>query len=122
MVNTYQIHLEDLLANAFIERLKNNDTNRFIFYKEIETYADITLKSICSKNKSAELYLSRDRTNKVIKTYSKFFEEAENGIKLKSEITQEELIKEFRGYLTLFLLQEYVTAYKKLKGADYVRL
>lgn len=122
MVNPYQIHLEDLLANAFIERFKNNDTNKFISYKEVETYADIVLKSICSKNRLAELCLSRDRTSKVLKTYSKFFEEVENGIKLKPEITQEDLIKEFRGYLTLFLLQEYVTAYKKLKGADYVRL
>ena len=111
----YQIHLEDLLANAFIEMFRNNDTNKFISYKEIETYADIILKSICSKNKLAELRLSRDRTSNVLKTYSKFFEEVENGIKLKPEITQDELIKEFRGYLTLFLLQEYIMAYKKLK-------
>ena len=115
MTNTYQIHLEDLLANAFIERFRNNDTNRFISYKEIQTYADIVLKSIHSKNQLAELRLSRDRTNNVLETYSEFFEEVENGIRLKPEITQDELIEEFRGYLSLFFLQEYIMAYKKLK-------
>ena len=110
----YRIRLEDLLANAFIEKLKLDDSDRFISYKEIDLYGEMMIKSICDEN--AELYLSRDITNNVLNKYSDYYEETENGIMLKSDITIDNLIDNFRGYLSLFLMKEYISVYNKIKG------
>ena len=64
---TYKIQLEDLLANAFIEKLKLDDSDRFISYKEIDHYIGEMMKSLYEKNEDVELYLSRDNTNNVLK-------------------------------------------------------
>ena len=83
---TYRIELEDLLANAFIEKLKLDDSDRFIYYKEIDHYGEEMIKSIHEKGENAELYLSRDNTNNVLKKYCNYFRETVDGIILKSDI------------------------------------
>lgn len=111
----YRIQLEDLLANAFIEKLKLDDSDRFISYKEIDRYGEEMIKSIHEKDENVELYLSRDNTNNVLKKYCNYFRETINGIILKSDIIIDDLINNFRGYLSLFLMKEYISVYNKIK-------
>jgi len=112
---TYRIQLEDLLANAFIEKLKLDDSNRFISYKEIDRYSGEMMKFLYEKGEDVELYLSRDNTNNVLKKYCNYFIETVDGIILKSDITIDDLINNFRGYLSLFLMKEYISVYNKIK-------
>ena len=115
---TYRIQLEDLLANAFIEKLKLDNSDRFISYKEIDHYSEEMMKSIHEKGENVELYLSRDNTNNVLKEYCNYFRETVDGIILKSDITIDDLINNFRGYLCLFLMKEYISIYNKIKVKD----
>lgn len=108
----YRISLEDLVANLFIENFKNNDIRRFLTYSEIEDYGKKVTKNINKTNDSVVLELSRVRTNQMLQNYSEFFEEKNInkhlGIALKETKNINDLINEFRGYLTLKLLKCFI--------------
>lgn len=108
----YKISLEDLVANLFIENFKNNDIRRFLTYSEIEDYGKKVAKNINKMNDTVVLELSRARTDQMLQKYSEFFEEKNInnrcGIVLKETKTINDLINEFRGYLTLKLLKCFI--------------
>ena len=108
----YKISLEDLVANLFIENFKNNDIRRFLTYSEIEDYGKKVTKNINKTNDTVILELSRARTNQMLQKYSEFFEEKNInkhlGIALKETKNINDLINEFRGYLTLKLLKCFI--------------
>lgn len=113
---TFKIGIEDLVANALIE----DPEEKFISYSKIENYGAKVVNFLNKQQKDdAILVFSRDRTNRMLRDYSNFFEEInlenELGIKLRDGIKQEELINAFRGYLTFSLLQAYVASYKSIK-------
>ncbi len=115
---TFQIGIEDLVANALIENLKQNpSTERFVSYSEIESYGANVVKFLTKEGNEAVLIFSRATTNQMLRDYSRFFEETtidgKAGIQLKSTVEIEELIDTFRGYLTLTLLKAYIQSYKK---------
>ena len=115
---TFQIGIEDLVANALIENLKQNPSSgRFVSYSEIESYGSEVVKLLTKKGDEAILIFSRTKTNQMLRDYSNFFEESivngESGIQLKSTVEIDELIDTFRGYLTLTLLKAYIQSYKK---------
>lgn len=64
------------------------------------------------KGEKAVLILSRESTNALFRNYSDFFQEnnvnGEMGIELKKEVTLENLINQFRGYLALDVLMAFV--------------
>ena len=110
----YYIVIEDLVANALIENLKRDRTSRFITYRDIEKYGAKVIELLNEKNEKAVLILSRQGTNAMLRDYSQYFEEKEvnglKGIELRSNISEEELINRFRGYLPLEILLAFVNA------------
>lgn len=113
----FKIGIEDLVANALIENLKNDQSKRFVSYSEIESYGARVVKLLTKEKNEAILIFSRTNTNQMLRDYSNFFEEIESenqlGIKLKEGIEVEQLISTFRGYLTLTLLKAFIDSYKK---------
>lgn len=106
------IGIEDLAANALIERMANNANNRFVSYKELEKYGAEVVKFLNLKGEKAVLILSRESTNEMFRNYSDIFEEIyysnSLGIGLKSEITINDLINKFRGYLAFDVLLAFI--------------
>lgn len=107
----YNIRIEDLTANAFIETLKRKE-KRFLTYSEIEKYGEEVVKILNDKGKQAILILSRDNTDEFLYRYSKYFKEKivdnKYGIELNKTITIYDLIENFRGYLSLSLALGFV--------------
>lgn len=95
----YCIQIEDLIANAFIESGRNS-----LPLEQIEAYGRAVVKALRDQDKEAKLILSRDDLESL---NTNFFEKTNEGrlvIKLKDGITKEDLIKNFRGYLSLDVL------------------
>lgn len=103
----YYIELEDLAANAFIESFKIGEKN-FISYKVLEGYGAKVIKILHEKGANATLELCRKRTNSMLNNYSNFFrEEKQNdtaGLILNDDVSRDDLISKFRGYLEWDLL------------------
>lgn len=112
MINMcFYIGIEDLAANALIESLRRAKKT-FLTYKEIENYGSRVVELLNEKGEKAVLILSRESTNALFRNYSKFFKEknvnGEKGIELNEEVTLENLINQFRGYLALDVLMAFV--------------
>ena len=109
----YYIGIEDLAANALIEKLRK-DNSRFITYRDIENYGVKVVELLNEKNEKAVLILSRQETNAMLRDYSDYFEEKEDrglkGIELKDTVSLEQLISKFRGYLPLDILLAFINA------------
>lgn len=103
----FYIRIEDLVANAMIEVLKNGN-RRFLTYDEIEKYGMEVIEILNKKNEKAVLKLSRQYTDDFLRDYSDFFgEKMDNnllGISLKEGKDLEDLISYFRGYISLDVL------------------
>lgn len=107
----YYIEIKDLAANALIESMRRMEKT-FLTYKEIENYGSRVVEILKEKGEKAVLILSRESTNALFRNYSDFFQEknvnGEMGIELKEEVTLENLINQFRGYLALNVLMAFV--------------
>lgn len=107
----FYIGIEDLAANALIESMRRAEKT-FLTYKEIENYGSRVVEFLNEKDEKAVLILSRESTCALFRNYSDFFEEksvnGEMGIELKKEVTLEDLINQFRGYLALDVLMAFV--------------
>lgn len=107
----FYIGIEDLASNALIESMRRAEKT-FLTYKEIENYGSKVVELLNEKGEKAVLILSRESTNALFRNYSDFFQEknidGELGIELKKEITLEDLINQFRGYLALDVLMAFV--------------
>lgn len=101
----FYIGIEDLAANALIEKLEKG-TGRSVSYRDIEEYGARVVRFLSAQGEKAVLILSRDNTNALFRDYSDFFEEMEDGtgIILKTGKEKEDLICQFRGYLALDVL------------------
>ena len=107
----FYIGIEDLAANALIESMSRL-TKNFLTYKEIESYGTKVVDFLNEKNEKAVLILSRESTNALFRNYSEFFEEktkdGEVGIELREDVSLEQLIMKFRGYLALDVLMAFI--------------
>lgn len=107
----YYIGIEDLAANALIAVMSNYQ-KRFLSYSDIEQYGARVIQVLSETGEKAILILSRESTNALFTNYSCFFEEKEinnnKGIQLKDNVTIDDLIVNFRGYLSLKLLLAFV--------------
>lgn len=107
----FYIGIEDLAANALIESMRRAEKT-FLTYKEIENYGSRVVELLNEKGEKAVLILSRESTNALFRNYSDFFQEknfnGEMGIELKKDVTLENLINQFRGYLALDVLLAFV--------------
>lgn len=107
----FYIGIEDLAANALIESMRRAEKT-FLTYREIEDYGSRVVEFLNEKGEKAVLILSRESTNALFRNYSDFFQEKsendEMGIALKTEVTLENLMNQFRGYLALDVLMAFV--------------
>ncbi|MCR3758902.1 hypothetical protein KYB31_07850 [Clostridium felsineum] len=107
----FYIGIEDLAANALIETLRKSE-RRFLTYNEIENYGSKVIGILNDKGEKAVLILSRESTNELFRNYSEYFEEKnENGIKgiaLRKDKEINDLIEQFRGYLSLDVLRAFI--------------
>lgn len=122
----FYIGIEDLAANALIELLSKDNKReaRFLTYKEMEAYGAEVVQLLNEQGEKAVLILSRESTNAFFKNYSDFFEEQEvdghKGIALKDDKDVDDLIEQFRGYLSLEVLLAFVNlrSVQKLLGVQ----
>lgn len=107
-MNWYYIGMDDIIANAFIESMKQNG-NRFLTYKQICEYGD---KAVGLIRKDAGVLFDKSNTDVVLTDYADFFNEqtidGALGIELKQEKSRSDLINQFRGYLPLDVLRAFV--------------
>lgn len=108
-MNCYYIGMDDVIANAFIESMKQN-RNRFLTYEQIYDYGD---KAVGLIRKDAEVLFDKSNTDSVLTDYADFFSEqtidGTLGIELKQEKSRSDLINQFRGYLPLDVLRAFVS-------------
>ena len=81
--------------------------------EKIEKYGVAVTEILNTQGNKAVLTLSRENTNNFFKLYSEFFiedeKEGEKGILLSSKKEIEDLIENFRGYLSLDLLDAFIS-------------
>lgn len=70
-MNCYYIGMDDVIANAFIESMKQNG-NRFLTYEQIYDYGD---KAVGLVRKDAEVLFDKSNTDSVLTDYADFFSE-----------------------------------------------
>jgi len=110
----YRIGIEDLVANALIERLEKDDSMRFVSYKELESYGAEVISILSENQENVTLILSRADTYHLLADFSDFFEEKtiadSKGIELKEGKDISSLSDRFRGYLPLSVLLAFIEA------------
>ena len=108
-MNCYYIGMDDVIANAFIESMKQNG-NRFLTYEQIYDYGD---KAVGLIRKDAEVLFDKSNTDSVLTDDADFVSEqtidGTLGIELKQEKSRSDLINQFRGYLPLDVLRAFVS-------------
>lgn len=109
-----RIGIEDLVANALIELVDNDENNREVTYKQLNDYGALVIETLIAKNEEAVLIVSKERTRAFLHDYSEFFEVRVNGqqekcIALREGKTTDELRELFRGYLSLDMLLAFIS-------------
>ena len=108
------IGIEDLAANALIEIIDNKKgaEPKFVSYNTLQEYGLEIVKILSQKGEEAVLILSREETRKMLRNYSDIFiecmQDGVEGIRLKDNVTTDELIARFRGYLSLDVLLAFM--------------
>lgn len=54
-----RIGIEDLVANALIELVDNNENNREVTYEQLNEYGAIVIETLNTKHEEAVLIISR---------------------------------------------------------------
>ncbi len=108
---TYYIGIEDLAANALIAVLQRSG-GRFLSFSDIERYGSKVIQILTENGEKAILILSREDTDALFLNFSDYFEEkvqdGQRGILLKANITTDDLIDRFRGYLSIKVLLAFM--------------
>ena len=108
------IGIEDLAANALIEMMdaKKGEGQNFVSYNTLEKYGLAIVKLLSEQGEEAVLILSREETRKMLRDYSDIFVECKQngveGIMLRENVTIDDLIVKFRGYLSLEVLLAFM--------------
>lgn len=105
------IGIEDLVANAIIELVENSHRGEVLF-SQINNYGATVVKILSEHDKTAILILSKERTNAFLHDYSDYFElfsnGKEEGIRLRDNISSDELWAKFRGYLSIEVMKAFM--------------
>lgn len=109
-----RIGIADLVANALIELVDNDENNREVTYEQLNDYGAIVIETLNAKNEDAVLIISKERTKAFLHDYSDFFEVRMNAkrqkcIALRGGKTTNELRELFRGYLSLDMLLAFIS-------------
>lgn len=112
-MNYIRIHIEDIVANAFIE-IARIDHRRFITYKALEVYGHAICEQFNKEHKDKHMIqeLDRYRTQYFLEEYSEWFKQIETdkgtGIQMNENITVDMLWDKFRSYLTFDMLKAFM--------------
>lgn len=107
----YYIGIQDLVANALIE-LTEGSEERKVSFKMLNEYGAKVVEILNKKGERAVLVLSRDDTNRFIHDCTDYFkidfENNEEYICLRDNVTTDDLRKMFRLYTSYEVLQAFV--------------
>ena len=102
-----KIGIADLVANALIELVDNDENNREVTYEQLNKYGALVIETLNAQKEEAVLIISKERTKAFLHDYSDFFEE--KCIALREGKTTNELRELFRGYLSLDMLLAFIS-------------
>lgn len=91
----YYIEIEDLVANALIELLERYQ-RRVVSFQTLSQYGDIVVEQLVRNNKDVVALYTRDKTVQFFRDYTDFFDVSDTTIKLKDNVTVEQLKNKFR--------------------------
>lgn len=106
------IGIEDLVANAFIE-LVDKSNKKEVMFSQLNEYGATVVEVLFEKGQKAILLLSNEKTSTFLLDYSDYFElftseSGEEGLKLKQDITVDDLWEKFRGYLSFDVMMAFM--------------
>ena len=99
-----RIGIADLVANALIELVDNDENNREVTYEQLNDYGAIVIETLNAKNEDAVLIISKERTKAFLHDYSDFFE-----VRMNAERQKCIALREGRGYLSLDMLLAFIS-------------
>ena len=104
------IGIEDLVANVLIELVEKSQKKEVLF-SALNEYGATVIKILLENDKKAVLILSDENTHEFLNDYTDLFElfsnGKEEGIRLKSSVTVEQLWRKFRSYLSLDVIKAF---------------
>ena len=104
------IGIEDLVANALIELVEKSQKKEVLF-SALNEYGATVIKILLENDKKAVLILSDENTHEFLNDYTDLFElfsnGEEEGIRLKSSVTVDQLWRKFRSYLSLDVIKAF---------------
>lgn len=104
------IGIEDLVANALIELVEKSQKKEVLF-SALDEYGATVIKILLENDKKAVLILSDENTHEFLNDYTDLFElfsnGEEEGIRLKSSVTVDQLWRKFRSYLSLDVIKAF---------------
>lgn len=99
------IGIEDLVASALIELMKQEETNRRVSLQALSNYGTVIVRLLTQSGQNAILLLTRESTYEFVHDYADFFciqeQEGMEYIELKQDVTVEVLRRQFRKNLTV---------------------
>ena len=108
-----QLYLEDVAACAFIAQLKTNGA-REITLNKLNKFGTAVTKLLAEKGVKSVFISDNTAVDSVLYAYSDYFVLSETNeytcIKLKPEITIEQLLEKFCGYLTVAIADAFEDA------------
>lgn len=101
------IGIEDLVANALIELMKQEESNRKVSLQVLSDFGTVIVKLLTNSEQSAILLLTKESTYEFINDYADFFSIQEYNsveyIELKENKTIDDLRSQFRRNFTVDL-------------------
>ena len=112
-VNMFRyIGIEDLVASALIEQMRQEETNRKVSLQSLVNYGTVIVKTLINSGQNAVLLLTRESTYEFIHDYADFFSMVEYDgvefIELLNGVTAEDLRRQFRKNLTVDLAKALI--------------
>ena len=105
------IGIEDLVGNAIIELVENSCRGEVLF-SQINSYGSTVVQILSEHQTTAILSLSRERTNTFLRDYSHYFtlfsNGSEEGIRLRENVSSDDLWAKFRGYLSIEVMKAFM--------------
>lgn len=106
------IGIEDLVASALIEQMRQEETNRKVSLQSLANYGTVIVKILTNSGQNAILLLTRESTYEFVHDYANFFSIVEYDgiefIELLDGVTTEDLRRQFRKNLTVDLAKALV--------------
>ena len=100
------LELQDLVGNLFITLKQAGINEDRLSYRLIDTYADLLLEELSKQHIDVYFRLSRELTDQFLDENQNLYEESADGksIVLLEDLSASDLVKKYRGYLTVKVL------------------